>query len=237
VASIVEPDQPARPAVSAGGSAESAEPTRVLIVDDHPVFRDGLRLLLASEEDIAVVEAGDGAAAIASAADLQPDVVVMDLHLPGVDGVEATRAIVRTSPHIGVLVLTMFDDDESVFAVMRAGARGFLLKGTARAEILQAVRAVAAGSAVFGPTIARRVIDYFAAPRPAVDPQLFPELTGREREVLALVAAGETNEAIARRLSVSPKTVRNHVSNIFTKLQVADRAQAIVRARRAGLGE
>ncbi len=194
-------------------------------------------LLLSSEPDLVVTEVDDGPTAITVAADLQPDIVIMDLHMPGISGVEATRAIVRTSPHIGVLVLTMFDDDESVFAAIRAGARGYLLKGASRAEILRGVRAVATGTAVFGPTIAQRILDYYAAPGAAPTAAVFPELTDRERQVLDLVAQGETNAVIARRLSLSPKTVRNNVSNIFTKLQVADRAAAIVRARRAGLGD
>lgn len=219
------------------GADAGPEPIRVLIVDDHPIFLDGLALLLRSEPGLAVAEAVDGAAAIALAAETQPDVVVMDLHLPGISGVEATSAIVRTSPHVGVLMLTMFDDEESVFAAMRAGARGYLLKGAGRRDILYAVRAVAAGTAVFGPTIARRLIAYFSVPRPAVEAAVFPTLTTREREILELIAHGEPNGAIAQRLFLSPKTVRNHVSNIFAKLHVTDRAQAIVRARRAGLGD
>lgn len=216
---------------------DSIEPIRVLIVDDHPVFRDGLRLLVADDARVEVVGlAAGGAEAIAAAAELQPDVVVMDLHMPEVNGVEATRVIVGQSPHIGVLVLTMLDDDESVFAAMRAGARGYLLKGAAEAEIVRAVEAVSTGTAVFGPTIAHRVIEYFAAPRPSAAAAVFPQLTEREREILDLVAQGENNVAIARRLYLSSKTIRNHVSNIFSKLQVADRAEAIVRARRAGLG-
>jgi DNA-binding NarL/FixJ family response regulator len=156
--------------------------------------------------------------------------------MPGLDGVEATRRIVGTSPHVGVLVLTMFDDDDSVFAAMRAGARGYLLKGADQFEILHAVQAVARGEAIFGPSVARRIIEFFAAPRRARIPSVFPELTERELEVLDRIAAGHSNPDISRDLALSPKTVRNHVSNIFTKLQVADRAQAIVLARDAGLG-
>jgi DNA-binding NarL/FixJ family response regulator len=214
------------------------ELTRVLIADDHPVFRDGLRLLLADETEIEVVGVAASGAEVAEAArELQPDVVVMDLHMPDVNGVEATRRIVRDSPHIAVLVLTMFDDNESVFAAMRAGARGYLLKGSGQAEIVRAIGAVGVGTAVFGPSIAQRVIDYFAGDRAGSAAAVFPELTDREREVLDFIAQGVNNTTIARKLHLSPKTIRNHVSNIFSKLQVADRAEAIVRARRAGLGE
>lgn len=211
------------------------EPIRVLIADDHPVFRDGLRLLLADEDQIDVVGvAADGDEAVAAARDQQPDVVVMDLNMPKVNGVDASRRIVHESPHIGILVLTMFEDDESVFAAMRAGARGYLLKGAVQGEIVRAILAVNGGSGVFGPSIARRVIEFFATQRPT---GVFPELTDREREILDLIAKGLNNAAIARRLFLSPKTIRNHVSNIFSKLQVVDRAEAIVRARRAGLGQ
>ncbi|HEY6069318.1 MAG TPA: response regulator transcription factor [Gaiellaceae bacterium] len=207
---------------------------RILLADDHPVFRDGLRALLAAAPDVEVVaEAATGEEAVASTLELQPDVVVMDLYMPSLNGIEATRQLVATSPHIAVLVLTMLEDDESVFAAMRAGARGYLLKGAGQDEILRGIRAVASGEAIFGPAIAERVLEYFSAPRP---PEPFPELTGRERELLELIAQGQNNQEIARRFVLSPKTVRNHVSNIFTKLQVADRAQAIVRAREAGLG-
>jgi DNA-binding NarL/FixJ family response regulator len=161
--------------------------------------------------------------------------VVMDLHLPDISGIEATRQIVTELPDIGVLVLTMFDDSESVFAAMRAGARGYLLKGAGQDQIVRAVHGVGRGEAIFGPDIATRVLGYFNTPPPTTDP-VFPELTSREREVLALIAEGQSNSVIARDLSLSPKTVRNHVSSIFTKLHVADRAQAIVRARNAGLG-
>jgi DNA-binding NarL/FixJ family response regulator len=212
----------------------SREPLRVVIVDDHPVFRDGLRALLDSRPgEFIVGEAATGGEAVELAERLQPDVVVMDLHLPELNGIEATRQIVQASPHVAVLVLTMFEDDESVFAAMRAGARGYVLKGASQEEILRGIEAVAQGEAIFGPAVAQRVIRYFAAPARA---HPFPELTDREREILELIAQGCNNEAIAEQLVLSRKTVRNHVSNIFTKLCVADRAQAIVRAREAGLG-
>jgi DNA-binding NarL/FixJ family response regulator len=213
------------------------EQIRVLIADNHPHFRDGLRALLLSAADLEVVgEAEDGREAISLAADLQPDVILMDLGMPEVNGIEATRAILRTSPHISVLVVSMQEDDDSVFAALQAGARGYLLKGALKAEILRSIRAVSSGEAIFGPAIARRLIQYFSNPHPAAPPDAFPELTEREHEILELIARHETNPEIAKRLYLSPKTVRNHVSNIFTKLQVADRAQAIIRAREAGLG-
>jgi DNA-binding NarL/FixJ family response regulator len=214
----------------------SPEPLRILLADDHPVFRDGLRALLSSVPDTEVVgEAATGEEAVARTLELQPEVVVMDLHMAELNGIEATRHIVQTSPHVGVLVLTMIEDDDAVFAAMRAGARGYLVKGSQQAEILHAIRAVGVGEAVFGPAIARRLIDYFSS-SPEGPQKAFPQLTAREREVLELIAQGESNSAIARRLTLSQKTVRNHVSNIFTKLQVVDRAQAIVKAREAGLG-
>jgi DNA-binding NarL/FixJ family response regulator len=209
---------------------------RVLIADDHLLFRDGLRALLASADDTDLVgEASTGEEVVALAASLQPDIVLMDVQMPGVNGIDATRQIVRMSPHIGVLVVTMFEDDHSVFAAMRAGARGYMLKGASHAEMLRAIRAVGSGEAIFSPVIAARLIDYFANIRPVTPPQVFPELSDREREVLALLAQGASNAEIAARLVLSPKTVRNHVSNILSKLQVADRAEAIVRAREAGL--
>jgi DNA-binding NarL/FixJ family response regulator len=216
-----------------------AETLRVLIADDHPIFRNGLRALLASVSDITVVgEATSGDDAIAQAAALQPDVILMDLQMPGVGGVEATRHILYASPHIRVLVVTMFEDHHSVFTAMRAGARGYVVKGATPDEMLRAIRAVAGGEAIFSPAIAVRLIEFFAAPKP-IDPAYlltFPELSAREREILDLVAQGANNAEIAARLVLSPKTVRNHVSNIFSKLQVADRAHAIVRAREAGMG-
>ena len=213
------------------------DPVSVLIADDHPVFRRGLRTLLASVGDVEVVgEAATGVEVVTTAAAAQPDVIVMDLHMPGLNGIEATRQVLQTSPHISVLVLTMLEDDASVFAAMRAGARGYLLKDADQDEILRAIRAVGSGEAIFGPAIATRVIEYFAGPRPSLPPQAFPQLTARERELLELIAQGHSNQAIAERLGLRQKTVRNHVSNIFSKLQVADRAQAIVRARSAGLG-
>lgn len=217
------------------------ESLRVLITDDHTLFRGGLSALFRSIADIEVVgEAASGEEAMTLAEALQPDVVLMDIQLQrpdgtGINGIEATRRIVQTSPHIGVVILTMFDDDDSVFAAMRAGARGYVLKGADQEEMLRVIRAVGRGEALFGPAIATRLMGYFSTPRPSAAP-LFPELTEREREVLALIAGGHNNEEIARRLVLSPKTVRNHVSNIFSKLQVADRAQAIVRAREAGMG-
>ena len=212
------------------------EPLRIMIADDHPVFRFGLRALLQAEDGLAVVgEAPTGEEAIALATALQPDVVLMDINMPDVNGIEATRRILDLSPGIGVLIITMFEDDTSVFAAMRAGARGYLLKGAAGEETVRAIRAVADGEAIFSPSVARRVIQYFQAP-PVSQPQIFPELTDREREVLDVIAQGLTNAAIAERLTLSPKTVRNHVSNIFGKLQVAGRAEAIIRARDAGLG-
>lgn len=216
---------------------EDGSRTRLLIADDHDAFRAGLRALLETASDLVVVgEASSGEAAVEAASRLQPDVVLMDMNMPGIDGVEATRRIVDRLPHVAVLVLTMHDDDESVFAAIRAGARGYLLKGAQRAELLRAVRAVASGEAIFGPGVARRLITYFAQPLRSASVVAFPELTEREREILELVAHGRSNADITGRLVLSPKTVRNHVSNIFSKLQVRDRADAIVRAREAGMG-
>lgn len=211
--------------------------TRVLIADDHPTFRRGLGALFESLQEVDVVgEAADGETAVALAHELKPDVVVMDLNMPGVNGVEATRRIVTTDPDVAVLVLTMLDEDESVFAAMRAGARGYVVKGADTDDVLRALESVARGDAVFGPAVASRVLSYLTRPLSARDPMLFPELSDREREVLELIARGLSNSEIARKLVVSPKTVRNHVSNVFTKLQVSDRAEAIARARKAGLG-
>lgn len=210
---------------------------RVLLVDDHPVFRHGLRALLdALPEVVVVAEGTDGREAVALAAEHRPEVVIMDLQMPGLDGVAATRQIVAASPEVGVLVLTMFDDDDSVFSAMRAGARGYLVKGADSPDVLRAVTAVARGEAIFGPGVAERVLGYLTRPLSAYDEVAFPTLTAREREVLSLIAAGLGNNQIATRLVLSPKTVRNNVSSIFAKLQVADRSEAIVRARRAGLG-
>ena len=212
-------------------------PIRVLIVDDHGPFRDGLRALLSSARGMAVAgEAADGATAVAETLASQPDVVLMDVNMAGVDGVAATRRIASSAPHVAVLVLTMDDDDDTVFAAVRAGARGYLLKGAGRAELLRAIRAVASGEAIFGPPVARRLVAFFDRPAPLPDPLAFPELTEREREILDLVARGRSNAEITAELVLSPKTVRNHVSNVFSKLQVRDRAEAIVRARQAGMG-
>jgi len=210
---------------------------RVLVADDHLIFRDGLRALLASTPDAELVgEAATGEEAIALASSLQPDLVLMDLQMPDLNGIEATRRIVHDSPHIRVLVVTMFEDDGSVLAAMRAGARGYLLKGATHAEMARAIRAVGEGEAIFSPTIAARLMEFFASFRPATIPPVFPELSDREREILDLIAQGHKNPDIAARLVLSPKTVRNHVTNILSKLQVADRSEAIIRAREAGLG-
>ncbi len=208
----------------------------ILVVDDHPVFRMGMSALLSSIVGLDVVaEASDADEAVECCDRLDPDVVIMDLHLGESSGIDATRRIVAARPEVGVLVVTMMDDDDSVFAAVRAGARGYLLKGAGPEEIERAVRAVANGEVLLAPAIASRAVAYLSGLQRG-GPTPFPELTDREREVLDLVAAGLDNLSIARRLSLSSKTVRNHLSNILTKLQVADRAQAIVRAREAGLG-
>jgi DNA-binding NarL/FixJ family response regulator len=210
----------------------------VLIADDHPLFRYGLQAALSTSEDIQLVgEAADGAAAVAAAVDLAADVVLMDLHMPGTSGIDATRALAVRAPQINVLVLTMLDNDESLFSAVRAGARGYLLKGADPEQIVRAIKAVAGGDVVFGAGIARRALTYFAsAPVGSRAARPFPELTDREIEVLQALAEGLNNTAIARRLQLSEKTIRNHVSHIFNRLQVDDRAQAIVRAHQAGLG-
>jgi DNA-binding NarL/FixJ family response regulator len=211
-----------------------SENLRILLVDDHAEFRDGLRGLLANQPDLSVVgEAASGDEAPKLTDRLNPDVVLMDLHMPGMNGIEATRLLTAGRPHIGVLVVTMFEDDESVLAAMRAGARGYLLKGARKAETLRAIRAVASGEAIFSPGIARRLMTYFAMPDRSQRP--FPDLTDREREVLSLIARGQTNDQIATTLFLSLKTVRNYVTAILDKLQVEDRAQAAIRARDAGL--
>lgn len=213
------------------------EKIRILIVDDHPVFRFGLRSLISSVPEMEVVgEATSGESAIVEAASLQPDIILMDINMPGLNGIEATWRILKDNPNIGVLVITMFDDD-TIFDAMQAGARGYLLKGADPEETIRAIRAVASGEAIFSPKAAERLITFFGKGKVSTSPTAFPELTPRESEVLELIAQGLTNSAIAEQLVLSPKTVRNHVSNIFSKLQVSDRAQAIIRARQAGMGE
>jgi DNA-binding NarL/FixJ family response regulator len=210
---------------------------RVVIADDHPTFRKGLSALLGSLDGIELVgEAADGQAAIDLAAELRPNVVVMDLNMPVIDGVDATRRILAADPDVAVLVLTMLDEDESVFAAMRAGARGYVVKGADTEDVVRALESVARGDAVFGPAVASRILSYLTRPLAARDPVLFPELSDREREVLELIARGLPNNQIAGTLSISPKTARNHVSNVFTKLHVRDRSEAMERARSAGLG-
>jgi len=209
---------------------------RLLIADDHPAFRRGLELMLTGSADIEIVgEADTGGRAVELATALNPDVILMDLRMPGLDGIEATRRLNQAGSGAAIVVLTMFEDDDSVFAAMRAGAHGYLLKGAEQEEIERAIRAAAAGEAIFGAQIARRVVAHFASGSGSTA-AAFPSLTERERDVLEKIAAGKGNATIAHELMISLKTVRNHVSNIFTKLQVSERAQAIVKAREAGLG-
>lgn len=212
------------------------EPVQVLLADDHTLFRSGMQALLSLFPDIQVVgEASTGEEAISKSEVLQPDIILMDIQMPGVNGIEATRRIAHASPNVGIIIVTMFEDDDSVFSAMRAGARGYILKEADKAEVLRAIRAVASGEAIFSPAIARRMVHFFSRPQPA-PVQTFPELTKREREILDLIARGENNTSISQHLVLSPHTVRNHISNIFSKLQIADRAEAIIRAREAGLG-
>lgn len=213
------------------------EPLRVLIADDHPLFRHGMTGLLSTQPDIEVVgEATTGEEAVARVEELQPDVVLMDIKMPGVSGIEATRRILADHPAVRILMVTMFEDDASVFTAMRAGARGYVLKDAAKDDVLGAIRAVGRGGAVFSPGVAARLMDFFTASPPTVPREAFPTLTDREREILHLMTRGSSNAEIARLLSLSAKTVANYVSNILTKLRAADRKEAIRRAREAGLG-
>ncbi|MFN8382534.1 MAG: response regulator transcription factor [Anaerolineales bacterium] len=217
-------------------------PIKVLIADDHVFYREGVRALLSSVHEIEVVgEANDGEKAIGQADDLNPNVILMDLKMPGMNGIDATRRIHETHTDIGVLVITMFDDDDSVFAAMRAGARGYLLKDADKDEVVRAIVAVERGEAIFSPAIAKRMMQYFSSSPSAQSkknqPDEFAELTERELEILDLIAQGHNNLTISNKLSLSIKTVQNYVSSILTKLQVADRSQAIIRAREAGLGK
>jgi DNA-binding NarL/FixJ family response regulator len=210
---------------------------RIVLADDHPVVRGGLRALIGTIDGLEVVgEAEDGEAAVREVQLTRPDVVLMDVRMPRLDGVEATRRIRATTPETAVLMLTMYDDDATVLTAMQAGARGYLLKGAEQEEIVGAIRAVVSGQVIFGPGIAGQVLSYFAAP-PVPPEHPFPQLTDREREVLDLLAVGNRTAAIAKQLYLSPKTVSNHLTNIFVKLEVADRAAAIIRAREGGLGQ
>lgn len=212
-------------------------PLRVVVADDHRLFRDGVRALLGSIEGIEVVgEAATGDEAVDLALRLEPDVVLMDVQMPGTNGLEATRRLLAARPGIGVVVVTMFEDDDLVFAAMRAGARGYVLKGAGQEQLMRAVEAVAHGEALYHPRIAERMRRFFQMARRDLPMNVFPDLTEREREVLDLIAEGSGNAAIARRLGISAKTVRNHVSNVLGKLQATDRTQAALKARAAGFG-
>jgi len=213
------------------------QPIHLFIADDHALFREGIRALISATADIACVgEAATGEEALVQIEAIQPDVILMDINMPGINGIEATRRILRTHPAAGVIMVTMLEDDASLFAAMRAGARGYVLKGANHQELLQATRAVAQGQVLFGPAIATRISHFFAKAQPARAEQPLPELSEREREILAMIARHYTNPEIAQQLGIGDKTIRNHVSNIFNKLQVATRAQAIDKAREAGLG-
>ena len=211
---------------------------RILVVDDHRLFREGLTALLEGADDTVVVgHAETGAEAVGKLSEIDPDVVLMDVMMPDMNGIEATRKIRADHPDVHVIMLTMLEDDDSLFAAMCAGARGYILKGADKADVLRAVRAVAKGEALFGPAMARRLTTFFQyAEGKGLSVSPFPELTDREREVLDLIAAGLDNAGIASRLYISNKTVSNHISNIFAKLHLADRAHAIVAAREAGMG-
>ena len=210
---------------------------RVVVADDHPMFRYGLVAALAADDEVEVVaEAADGDELVAAVDRTGPDVVLTDLAMPGLDGTAAIRALLARRPEVGVLVLTMYEDDQALFGALRAGARGYLLKGADRTEIIRAVLAVASGDAVYGEAVARRIVAFFTCAHREYVAQVFPELTDREREVLDLIAAGCGNHEIARRLGLTEKTVRNHVSAVLFKLQVRDRAAAVAKARDAGLG-
>lgn len=214
------------------------EKIKVLIADDFPFFRDGLRALFENHQEIELIgEAADGKEVLSLAISLEPDVILMDLNMPEWNGARATREILKVNPAIAILVLTMYDDDESVFSAMKAGARGYLLKGAGREETVRAIKTVSKGEAIFSAQIAVRMINYFHTLKQTYVKIIFPELTEREREVLALIARGKNNSEIARLLGLSPKTVRNHISSIFNKLQVTDRPHAIIRAKEAGLGD
>ena len=220
-----------------GAAASEVHPVTIVIADDHPLFRDGLRGLLATTSDLQVVgEATSGEEVLALSARLAPHVVLMDIRMPGISGIEATRRLMDAGTTPRILIVTMFEDDASVFAAMRAGARGYVLKDASKDDMLRAIRAVGRGEAIFSPAIATRVIDAFTRTPPAAPRAAFPMLTERERELLHLLARGASNAEIARALSLSGKTVANYVSSILTKLQVVDRAEAMARAREAGLG-
>jgi DNA-binding NarL/FixJ family response regulator len=213
---------------------------QLMIADDHKLFREGLKALLSIIDDIEIIgEAGDGETTLEKCKQLQPDIILMDINMPGINGIQVTQSLVEQFPQTGIIMLTMLEDDASIFAAMRAGARGYLLKGADPSEVLNVIRAVAEGQALFGPAIAARLMNYFkelnSKPYSTQMSSPFPELTERELEVLRLISQGNNNQEIAQRLVLSPKTVRNHITNIFSKLQVADRAQAIVRARQAGV--
>lgn len=211
---------------------------KLMIADDHKLFREGIKALLAVTDDIEIVgEAEDGDTALKQARELEPDIILMDINMPGLNGIRATEQILEKQPQTRIIMLTMLEDDASIFHAMRAGARGYLLKGADPEEVLSVIRAVAEGQALFGPAIAARLMNYFKelSAKPAAAGTPFPELTERELEVLRLISQGLNNQEISQKLFLSPKTIRNHITNIFSKLQVADRAQAIVRAREAGL--
>ncbi|MCC7449697.1 MAG: response regulator transcription factor [Anaerolineae bacterium] len=210
---------------------------RILIADDHPLFRDGVRLLLSTAPDMVIIgEATNGDETVQCAIELQPDVILMDIKMPGINGIEATRRILQANPQIRILIVTMFEDDASVFTAMRAGARGYILKDAEQEDILRAIRAVGRGEAIFGPEIAARLSDLFNTGNPAVPRELFPTLTAREREILQLMVQGASNAEMAQLLSLTGKTIANYISNIFSKMQVATREEAVRRVQQASSG-